>query len=85
MHQGLPFVLLAVSALDSCWLQWLLAYLLCMLYCKYASMRHQNKCNAWGAKGGMLNDQVQVNHITPYKAFTNLPLAFYYFSNLIMT
>jgi hypothetical protein len=42
---------------------------------KYASMRHQHKCNAWGAKSGMLHGHAPLNHVNPYKPFTNLPLA----------
>jgi hypothetical protein len=42
-------------------------------------MRHQCKCNACGAKSDMLHDHVQLNHINPYKPFTNLPLAFLVF------
>jgi hypothetical protein len=36
-----------------------------VVYHKYASMRHQHKCNAWGAKSTMLHDRAQLNHINP--------------------
>jgi hypothetical protein len=33
----------------------------------------------------MLHDHEQLNHINPYKPFTELPLAFLVFINLTMT
>jgi hypothetical protein len=42
--------------------------------CKYEPL---TKCNAWGAKSSMLHDHAQLNHISPYKPFANLPLAFF--------
>jgi hypothetical protein len=50
-----------------------------VVYHKYASMRHQHKCNACGAKYNMMYDHEQLNHINPYKPFTNLLLAFFVF------
>jgi hypothetical protein len=38
--KGLALVLLVVSALDWCWLQWLRASLLRVIYRKFASMSH---------------------------------------------
>jgi hypothetical protein len=76
---GLALLLLRVSALDLCWLRWLLTSLLHVVYRKYASMRHEHKYNAWGAKSNMLHDHAQLNHINPYKPFTKLPLAFLVF------
>jgi hypothetical protein len=76
---GLALVLLAVSALDWCWLRQFLASLLRVVYRKHASMRDQHKCNAWGVKSGMLHDQAQLNYVNPYKPFTNLPLSFLVF------
>jgi hypothetical protein len=53
-----------------------------VVYRKYASMRHQHNCNAWGSKSGKM--QLQHNHAQPihvnlYKLFTNLPLSFLVF------
>jgi hypothetical protein len=42
-------------------------------------MRHQHKCNAWGAKSGTLHAQAQLTHGNPYKLFTDLALAFLVF------
>jgi hypothetical protein len=47
--------------------------LLHVVYHKYASLRHQHKCNTWGAKSNMLHDHEQLNHIGPYKPFAKLP------------
>jgi hypothetical protein len=77
MHWGLALVLLGVNALDLCWLQRYLGSLLHVAYRKYVRMRHQYKCNAWGAKSDILHDHVQLNHIYPYH--------FQYFSSLITT
>jgi hypothetical protein len=60
-----------VTVLDWC--------LLHVVYRKYASMRHQYKCNTWGAQSNMLHDHEQLNHLNPYKLFTKLPLAFLVF------
>jgi hypothetical protein len=76
---GLALVLLGVNALDLCWLWRFLRSLLYVAYRKYAHMRHQHKCNAWSAKSDMLHDHVHLNHINPYKPFTNLPLVFLVF------
>jgi hypothetical protein len=76
---GLALVLLVVTALDWCWLQRFLASLLRVVYRKYASMRHQYKCNAWGANSGMLHAHAQLTRGNPYKTFTNLPLTFLVF------
>jgi hypothetical protein len=76
---GLALVLLGVNALDLCWLRRFLGSLLRVAYHKYVRMRHQYKCNAWGAKSDMLHDHVQLNRVNPYKPFTNLPLAFLVF------
>jgi hypothetical protein len=70
------WLLLGVSVLDLCWLRRFLVPLLRMVYHKYASMRHQNKCNTWGAKYNMLHDHEHLNHINPYTLVTKLPLAF---------
>jgi hypothetical protein len=59
-----------------------LASLLHVVYHKYASMKQQHKCNAWGANSGILHAHAQLTHVNPYKSFTNLPLAFSVFSNL---
>jgi hypothetical protein len=72
----LALVLLGVSILDWCRLWRFLVSMLRVAYRKYASMRHQYKCNAWGAKSIMLHDH---EHVNPYKPFTNLPLAFLMF------
>jgi hypothetical protein len=37
------------------------------------------KCNAWGAKSGILYAHAQLIHINPYKSLTNLPIAFLIF------
>jgi hypothetical protein len=39
-------------------------------------MRHQHKCNTWGAKSNMLHDHEQLNHIGPYKPLLNYPSIF---------
>jgi hypothetical protein len=65
MHQSLPW---------SCsWLPTLtgagsgfLESLLRVAYHNYAHMRHLPKCNAWGAKSGMLHDYAQLTHTNPY-------------------
>jgi hypothetical protein len=75
-------VLLVVIALDWCWLRRFLVSWLRVVYRKYASVGHQQYCNAWGAKSDMLHDYAQVTHTNPYKPFTNLPLAFLVFSQL---
>jgi hypothetical protein len=41
----LALLLLGVSALDFCWLWRFLTSLLCVVYRKYVSMRHQHKWN----------------------------------------
>jgi hypothetical protein len=66
---GLALLLLGVSALDLCWLRRFLMSLLHVVYRKYASMRHQHKCNAWGAKYKMLHDHEYLNHINLYMLF----------------
>jgi hypothetical protein len=76
---GVALLLLVVIALDLCWLRRFLVSLLCVVYRNYASMWHQHKCNAWGAKCNMLHDHEHLNHINPYKLFTKLPLAFLVF------
>jgi hypothetical protein len=76
---GLALVLLGINALGLCWFLCFLGSLLCVAYHKYACMRHQHKCNAWGAKSDMLHDYAQLTHSNPYKSFTNLPLAFLVF------
>jgi hypothetical protein len=43
---------------------------------QYARMRHQDKCNALGAKSNIPYDHKQLNHLNPYGLFTKLPLAF---------
>jgi hypothetical protein len=60
--------------LDWCWLRWLR-----VIYRNYVSMRHYHKCNACGVKSGMLHAHAQLNHINPYKPFTNLLLVFLVF------
>jgi hypothetical protein len=49
--------------------------LLRVVYRKYPHMRHQHKCNAWGAK----SNHAQLNHINHFKPFTKLLLAFFVF------
>jgi hypothetical protein len=71
---GLALVLPVVTALDWCWLRWLLVSWLRVVYRKCVSLRHQHNCNAWGAKSGMLHDYTQLTHTNPYKPFMNLPL-----------
>jgi hypothetical protein len=73
--RGLAMLLLRVIALDLCWLRRFLVYLLRVVYLNYASMKHQHKCNSWGAKCNMLHDHEHLNNINPYKLFTKLPLA----------
>jgi hypothetical protein len=46
---------------------------------KNTNMRHQYKCKAWDAKGNILHDCEQLNHLNPYKLFTKLSLAFLVF------
>jgi hypothetical protein len=77
---GFALVLLVVTDLDWCWLRRFLASWLRVPYRKYASMRHQHNCKAWGAKSDMLHDYAQLTHTNPYKPFTNLLLAFLVFS-----
>jgi hypothetical protein len=69
-------VLLAVTDLDWCWLWRFLVSWFRVVYRKYAYMRQQYKCNAWGAESSMLHDDAQPTYTNPYKPFTNLPLAF---------
>jgi hypothetical protein len=76
---GLALVLLGVNALDLCWLRRFLGSLLRVAYRKCTRLKHQYKCNAWGAKCDMLHDYAQLTHTNPYKPFTNLPLAFLVF------
>jgi hypothetical protein len=64
---------------DWCWLRRFLASLLHVVYRKYASMRHQYKCNDWSAKSNMLHDHEQLNYLNPYKLITKLPLVFLVF------
>jgi hypothetical protein len=76
----------ACLGLGWCWLRRFLTSWLCVVYHKYAYMRHRYKCNACGAKSNMLHDYAQLTHTNPYKPFTNLPLAFFlHFHNLVMT
>jgi hypothetical protein len=37
-----------------------------VVYRKYASMRHQHNCNAWGEKGGKVHNHVQPIHVNPH-------------------
>jgi hypothetical protein len=76
---GLALVLLGVNALSLCWVRRFLGSFLRVAYHKYAWMRHQYKCKAWGAKSDMLHDCAQLTHTNPYKPLTNLPLAFVVF------
>jgi hypothetical protein len=78
-YTGLALLMFDVSALDWCWLRWFLVSLLRVVYHKYVSMRHQHKCNTWGVKSNAMHDHVQLNHINPYKPFTNLLLSFLVF------
>jgi hypothetical protein len=70
VHSYCPRLVLARRFLGS---------LLLMAYCNYARMRHQHRCNAWGARSGMLRDYAHLTHTNRYKPFTNLPLAFLVF------
>jgi hypothetical protein len=60
----LALVLLVVTALDWCWLRLFLTSLLRVIYCKYTRMRYQHKCNAWGAKSGILDAHAQLTRGT---------------------
>jgi hypothetical protein len=70
---------MVVRYIGACWLWWFLVSFLCVVHHKYASMRHQHQCNAWGAMSTMLHDHEHLNRIYPYKLFTTLPLAFLVF------
>jgi hypothetical protein len=48
-------------------------------YRSYARMRHNHKCNAWGAKSNKMHNHAQPIHVNPHKLFTNLLLAFLVF------
>jgi hypothetical protein len=39
-----------------------------VIYRKYASMSYSHKCNAWGAKSGILHAHAQLNHINSLQA-----------------
>jgi hypothetical protein len=39
-----------------------------MIYRKRAGISHYHKCNAWGAKSGMLHAHAQLNPINPLQA-----------------
>jgi hypothetical protein len=73
-------VLLIVSGLDWCWLRWLHMALLRMIYHKYASIsRYINTMHGvQRVVYYMLIHNLLI--LTPYKPFTNLPLAFFIFS-----
>jgi hypothetical protein len=73
---GLVLVLLGVNAFGMRWLRRFLRSLLRVTYHKYARIRHQHKCNAWGANSGKMHNHTQPIHVNPNKLFTNLPLAF---------
>jgi hypothetical protein len=70
---GLALVLFGVNALDLCWLRRFLESLLHVVYHKYASMRHQHTCNAWGAKSNMLHDHAQLTLLTLTSHLLNYP------------
>jgi hypothetical protein len=76
---GLSLVLLVATALDWCWLRRSLGSFLLVAYRNYAHMRHQHKCNVWGAKSGKLHDYAHLTHTNPYKPFPNLSLSFLVF------
>jgi hypothetical protein len=58
---GLALVLLGVNALDLCWFRRFLGALQHVAYHKYAHMRHQHKCNAWGVKSSMMHTHAPLN------------------------
>jgi hypothetical protein len=61
---GHALVLLGVNTLDLCWLRRFLESLIRVTYRKYARMRHQHKCNTWGAKSDMLHNHAQLTLLT---------------------
>jgi hypothetical protein len=82
---GLALILLVVSALDWCWLRWLHASMLRVIYHKCVSMRCQHGCNAWGAKSGILHAHARHNHISPSSHLIVAPSNFLVFNKLNTT